>query len=54
MVLAYEPPERDMMKVPPRHAKTSLVSWQLLLYSYVFAGSFITTACFFAYLSVYW
>ncbi|KAI6243465.1 Cation-ATPase-N domain-containing protein [Aphelenchoides fujianensis] len=52
--LAYESPERDMMKVPPRDPKTSLVSKQLLLYSYILAGSFITCACFFAYMSVYW
>ncbi|KAI6198438.1 Cation-ATPase-N domain-containing protein [Aphelenchoides besseyi] len=52
--LAYESPERDMMKVPPRSAKTTLVSKQLIFYSYFLAGSFITIACFFAYMSVYW
>lgn len=51
--LAYEPPESDIMKVPPRSAKTSLVSKQLIVYSYIFTGFFITIACCLAYLSVY-
>lgn len=52
--LAYESPERDIMKIPPRSRTTALVTNRLLLYSYVFSGSFITMGCFFAYLSIYW
>uniref|UniRef100_A0AC34GR78 Cation-transporting P-type ATPase C-terminal domain-containing protein n=2 Tax=Panagrolaimus sp. ES5 TaxID=591445 RepID=A0AC34GR78_9BILA len=52
--LAYESPERDIMKIPPRNRKTQLVSNKLLLYSYVFSGSMITVGCIMAYLSVYW
>uniref|UniRef100_A0AC34QCL7 Cation-transporting P-type ATPase N-terminal domain-containing protein n=1 Tax=Panagrolaimus sp. JU765 TaxID=591449 RepID=A0AC34QCL7_9BILA len=52
--LAYESPERSIMTIPPRNRKTKLVSNRLLLYSYIFAGSFITTGCLTAYLSVYW
>lgn len=52
--LAYEPPERDIMRVPPRNRKTELVSNHLLLYSYGFSGTMITIGCVLAYLSVYW
>nr|CAD2201090.1 unnamed protein product [Meloidogyne enterolobii] len=52
--LAYESPERDIMKVPPRNRNTELVSSRLLLYSYLFSGTFITIGCVASYLSVYW
>ncbi|CAD5209750.1 unnamed protein product [Bursaphelenchus xylophilus] len=52
--LAYESPERDIMKIPPRSRSTSLVTNKLLLYSYGFSGCVITMGCFFAYLSIYW
>ncbi|KAI6207698.1 Cation-ATPase-N domain-containing protein [Aphelenchoides besseyi] len=52
--LAYESPERDIMKIPPRGRDTELMSYQLLLYSYGFTGTIITAGCFMAYLSVYW
>ncbi|KAI6226033.1 Cation-ATPase-N domain-containing protein [Aphelenchoides besseyi] len=52
--LAYESPERDIMKIPPRGRDTELMSYQLLLYSYGFTGTIITAGCFIAYLSVYW
>uniref|UniRef100_A0A0N5BFV9 Cation_ATPase_N domain-containing protein n=1 Tax=Strongyloides papillosus TaxID=174720 RepID=A0A0N5BFV9_STREA len=52
--LAYESPERDIMKTPPRRKSTKLVSFSLLLYSYVFTGPVISLGCFCAYLSVYW
>ncbi|CEF64707.1 Cation-transporting P-type ATPase family and Cation-transporting P-type ATPase, N-terminal domain and Cation-transporting P-type ATPase, C-terminal domain and P-type ATPase, A domain and HAD-like domain and P-type ATPase, transmembrane domain and P-type ATPase, cytoplasmic domain N-containing protein [Strongyloides ratti] len=52
--LAYESPERDIMKTPPRRKSAKLVSYSLLLYSYVFTGPVISLGCFFAYLSVYW
>jgi sodium/potassium-transporting ATPase subunit alpha len=54
VALAYERPERDIMKVPPRGRRSALVSNQLLIYSYLFAGTFITLGCIVAYLSVYW
>ncbi|KAL3088641.1 hypothetical protein niasHT_023259 [Heterodera trifolii] len=52
--LAYESPERDIMKIPPRNRNAELVSSRLLLYSYLFSGTFITLGCIGAYLSVYW
>uniref|UniRef100_A0A0N4Z9Q5 Cation_ATPase_N domain-containing protein n=1 Tax=Parastrongyloides trichosuri TaxID=131310 RepID=A0A0N4Z9Q5_PARTI len=52
--LAYESPERDIMKTPPRRQSTKLVSYSLLLYSYVFTGPAIGLGCFLAYLSVYY
>ena len=53
IALAYEHSERDIMKVPPRSAKEHLVTNNLLLYSYGFAGCAIALGCFAAYLSVY-
>lgn len=52
--LAYENPERDIMKIPPRKRNTELVSNRLLMYSYLFSGTIITLGCIGAYLSVYW
>uniref|UniRef100_A0AAF5CYY2 Cation-transporting P-type ATPase N-terminal domain-containing protein n=1 Tax=Strongyloides stercoralis TaxID=6248 RepID=A0AAF5CYY2_STRER len=52
--LAYESPERDIMKTPPRRKSAKLVSYSLLLYSYIFTGPIISLGCFYAYLSVYW
>uniref|UniRef100_A0AC35TGJ0 Cation_ATPase_N domain-containing protein n=1 Tax=Rhabditophanes sp. KR3021 TaxID=114890 RepID=A0AC35TGJ0_9BILA len=52
--LAYESPERDIMKIPPRKKSAKLVSKSLLLYAYLFTGPIITLGCIFAYLSVYW
>uniref|UniRef100_A0A183C2C6 Cation_ATPase_N domain-containing protein n=1 Tax=Globodera pallida TaxID=36090 RepID=A0A183C2C6_GLOPA len=43
--LAYESPERDIMKIPPRNRNAELVSSRLLLYSYLFSGTFITLGC---------
>lgn len=47
-------PFRDIMKIPPRNRNAELVSSRLLLYSYLFSGTFITLGCIGAYLSVYW
>jgi sodium/potassium-transporting ATPase subunit alpha len=52
--LAYESPERDIMKIPPRTRNTELVTNNLLAYSYLFSGTIITLGCVAAYLSVYW
>uniref|UniRef100_A0A7E4V984 Cation_ATPase_N domain-containing protein n=1 Tax=Panagrellus redivivus TaxID=6233 RepID=A0A7E4V984_PANRE len=52
--LAYESPERDIMKTSPRNRRAELVSNNLLVYSYIFSGSVITMGCIAAYLSVYW
>ncbi|KAF8367537.1 catp-1 [Pristionchus pacificus] len=51
--LAYEQPERDIMRTPPRR-NAKLVSKGLLAYSYIFAGTGITIGCMIAFLSVYW
>ncbi|GMT28804.1 hypothetical protein PFISCL1PPCAC_20101, partial [Pristionchus fissidentatus] len=51
--LAYEQPERDIMRTPPRR-NAKLVSKGLLVYSYIFAGTGITIGCMMAFLSVYW
>lgn len=48
--LAYEHPEANIMKEPPRDVKIDkLVSLNLLAYSYFQAGLIITVACFFVY-----
>ncbi|TKR92452.1 hypothetical protein L596_007100 [Steinernema carpocapsae] len=52
--LAYENPERDIMRTPPRHREAKLVSKGLMVYSYIFAGTAITLGCIMSYLSVYW
>lgn len=53
--LAYEPSERDIMKVPPRKRSESMVNWTLLFYSYVIGGAmFVSTGCFIAYAWVFW
>ncbi|GMR53895.1 hypothetical protein PMAYCL1PPCAC_24090, partial [Pristionchus mayeri] len=51
--LAYEQPERDIMRTPPRR-NAKLLSKGLLAYSYIFAGTGITIGCMIAFLSVYW
>ncbi|VDK60198.1 unnamed protein product [Cylicostephanus goldi] len=52
--LAYEQPEQDIMLTRPRNRKTRLLSKNLLVYAYLFAGTGITIGCIAAYLSVYW
>ncbi|CAD5228215.1 unnamed protein product [Bursaphelenchus xylophilus] len=52
--LAYEKPERDIMKCPPRSKKETLVSAALMIYSYVCIGTLITIGSFAAYFSVYY
>lgn len=53
IALAYEKPESDLMKCPPRQKQQRLVTIPLLIYSYVFIGSIISTGCLFAYFGVY-
>ncbi|KAI6216659.1 Cation-ATPase-N domain-containing protein [Aphelenchoides fujianensis] len=53
IALAYEKPERDIMKCPPRQKRNRLVNAQLLLYSYGFIGVIIAAGCLAAYCSVY-
>uniref|UniRef100_A0AC34FHL2 Cation-transporting P-type ATPase C-terminal domain-containing protein n=1 Tax=Panagrolaimus sp. ES5 TaxID=591445 RepID=A0AC34FHL2_9BILA len=53
IALAYERPEKNIMKVPPRSAKAKLVTKNLLIYAYGFAGCGIALGCLAAYLSVY-
>jgi sodium/potassium-transporting ATPase subunit alpha len=54
--LAYEKREKDVMDQPPRKVKEDrLVSFPLLLYSYLIAGLLIeATACFLASCIVFW
>ncbi|TYZ65115.1 hypothetical protein PybrP1_005692, partial [[Pythium] brassicae (nom. inval.)] len=53
--LAYEGPESDIMSRPPRDMKKDkLMSWPMLLYSYMIAGMINTAGCFLAYASVFW
>lgn len=48
--LAYETPESDIMKLPPRNAKTDkLTSFPLLLYAYAFAGFILTGGCLYTF-----
>jgi len=50
--LAYEPPEVDLMKVPPRDPnRDKLVDSQLLLYSYLQAGAILTGVCLFRFVT---
>ncbi len=52
--LAYEGPEADIMTKPPRKRTTRLVSYAMLLYSYVIAGGMVIIGASLAYLFVYW
>lgn len=52
--LAYEPPERDIMTKPPRKRTVRLVSKGLLVYSYLFAGTFVSVGCAMAYFYTFW
>lgn len=52
--MAYETSERDIMKKPPRKYGQRLVTWTLLLYSYLIAGGIVTVGCFIAYCHVFW
>jgi len=53
--LAYEDPEGDVMKRPPRNARTDkLVTRQTLAYSYLQAGVIETLAGFFAFFMVFY
>jgi len=51
--MAYENAERDIMNKPPRKKGNRLVSWAILAYSYLFAGSIVSIGCAFAYFGVY-
>lgn len=51
--LAYEKPERDIMKCPPRSQKKTLVSLAVMIYSYLCIGTLITIGCLVSYFSVY-
>ncbi|KAL3997338.1 HAD ATPase P-type IC family protein [Acanthocheilonema viteae] len=51
--LAYQSPESDIMRIPPRHRNDRLVSRSLLIYSYAFIGTIITVGCIVSFLFVY-
>uniref|UniRef100_A0A1I8EZ87 Cation_ATPase_N domain-containing protein n=1 Tax=Wuchereria bancrofti TaxID=6293 RepID=A0A1I8EZ87_WUCBA len=51
--LAYQSPESDIMRIPPRHRNDRLVSRPLLIYSYAFTGTIITVGCIVSFLFVY-
>ncbi|OZC05937.1 hypothetical protein X798_07085, partial [Onchocerca flexuosa] len=51
--LAYQLPENDIMRIPPRHRNDRLVSRPLLIYSYAFIGTIITAGCIISFLFVY-
>ncbi|TMW69112.1 hypothetical protein Poli38472_001268 [Pythium oligandrum] len=53
--LAYEGPEQNIMRRPPRDmSKDRLMSPPLLLYTYTIAGMINVLGCFLAYSSVFW
>ncbi|KAF1326577.1 putative hydrolase, partial [Globisporangium splendens] len=53
--LAYEGPENDIMNRPPRDMKKDrLMSFPLLMYSYMIAGMVNVAGCFLAYSMVFW
>eukprot|EP00043_Microstomoeca_roanoka_P016507 m.169125 g.169125 ORF g.169125 m.169125 type:complete len:620 (+) comp16472_c2_seq1:404-2263(+) len=51
--LAYEPPEPGIMERPPRKLGERLITRELLIYSYLIAGTIEALACFLAYWQVY-
>ena len=54
IALAYEGPERDIMRVPPRNMKTErLVTVRSLTYAYLTMGLFQFAVCFMTFLWVY-
>ncbi|CAD5221487.1 unnamed protein product [Bursaphelenchus okinawaensis] len=54
IALAFEKPENDVIKCPPRSPKQKMVSYGLMIYSYFFIGAIITLGCFISYLTVYY
>lgn len=54
ITLAYEPSERDIMRMPPRKRTQHLMTWPLIFYAYLVISSFITAGCFLAYFWVFW
>lgn len=54
VALIFEPPERNIMKRPPRKRIAHLVTPQLLFYAYVIAGNIISLGCVLSYLTVFW
>ncbi|CAD5227107.1 unnamed protein product [Bursaphelenchus xylophilus] len=54
IALAFEKPEEDVLKCPPRSPKQKMVSYSLMVYSYFCIGVIITLGCFVAYLTVYY
>ena len=52
--LAFELPENNIMKVPPRNVKTDrLTSVPLLIHAYFVSGTIITAGCFLAYFQTF-
>jgi sodium/potassium-transporting ATPase subunit alpha len=51
--MAYENSERDIMNKPPRKRTSRLVSWAILAYSYLFAGTILSIGSALAYFSVF-
>lgn len=53
ITLAYEPAEPGIMARRPRRRNERLVTTELLIYSYLVAGTIETLGCFLAYMQVY-
>jgi sodium/potassium-transporting ATPase subunit alpha len=51
--LAYEEPEDQIMKIPPRTSKDHLISWRVMLIAYGTIGVFETCAAYFAFFQVF-
>ncbi|TMS35716.1 hypothetical protein L596_003053 [Steinernema carpocapsae] len=54
LALIYEKAEEDLMSRPPRKKNCNLVPTGLFIYSYLFAGTFISSGCILAFFSVFW
>lgn len=54
MGLGVEPPERDVMKRPPRKQSEKMLTLSLILKSYLVRGAILTAACYATYLYFGW
>ncbi|KAK0396058.1 hypothetical protein QR680_001548 [Steinernema hermaphroditum] len=54
LALIYEKAEEDLMRRAPRKKNCNLVPPGLFLYSYLFAGTLISSGCVLAFFSVFW